>query len=374
MAEQINPLAQSDEEFLKQNPPDGSESVKEEPVQDTKEDKQDAEPSSNEPVKDEPKDDKDTKDEDGNKGESKDIPAVQEPKEDKDNTADTKDVELAKEVSTAPNYEEFYKKVMAPFKANGKTITLKTPEEAIQLMQQGANFTKKMQSIAPYRKVLQMLQKNNLLDENRINYLIDLNNKNPEAIKHLVKDANIDPVDIDTNDQSTYVPNNYRVSDSEALFTEILDEYKTDPQGLQTLQVINAWDEGSKNKIFNDPNLIRTIHSQRLMPCMFDKSKSVFDYISDEVEKQRVLGNIPTNVSFLDAYKQVGDYLVQQMQQNVQRQPLETRKETPKSQVTNSAKAKAAAPTRSNKNKTQNTINPLAMSDEEFMKLMESRV
>ncbi|MFR7882260.1 MAG: hypothetical protein ACLU5J_12915 [Christensenellales bacterium] len=37
---------------------------------------------------------------------------------------------------------KLYKKVMAPFKANGKMITLRSPEEAIQLMQ-GATLQKR---------------------------------------------------------------------------------------------------------------------------------------------------------------------------------------------------------------------------------------
>ena len=49
------------------------------------------------------------------------------------------------EVVTPPNYEEFYNQIMTPFKANGKMISLKTPDEAIKLMQMGANYTRKIQ-------------------------------------------------------------------------------------------------------------------------------------------------------------------------------------------------------------------------------------
>ena len=73
----------------------------------------------------------------------------------KDNQpTDTKDV-----VTQSTDYKAFHDKMMAPFVANGKTIQLQSVDEAIQLMQMGANYTRKMQSIAPHRKVLMMLEK-----------------------------------------------------------------------------------------------------------------------------------------------------------------------------------------------------------------------
>src|SRR5574344_1636015 len=53
------------------------------------------------------------------------------------------------DAETAPtDYKAFHDQVMAPFQANGKTIQLRSVDEAIQLMQQGANYTRKMQAIA----------------------------------------------------------------------------------------------------------------------------------------------------------------------------------------------------------------------------------
>jgi len=114
------------------------------------------------------------------------------------------------------DYKAFHDTMMAPFKANGKTIELRTPEEAIQLMKMGANYTRKMQEIAPHRKMLTMLQKHEL-DETRLSYLIDLDKKNPEAIKQLIKEANIDPLDIDVTIPSAYQAGNHIVSDDEVL-------------------------------------------------------------------------------------------------------------------------------------------------------------
>lgn len=384
--EDKNVLGMSDEDFLKENPPEIKE---EESTEDTSsEEDKTKEESSEETTQEseEPKEDNKTEEEDHDKEDDQSQSAEDEEKDSSDNTetqnTDTKTTEPEKksikssgsidksketiESTGSVDYEAFYKKVMAPFKANGKMITLRSPEEAIQLMQQGANFTKKMQAIAPHRKLLIMLENNGLLDESKINYLIDLDKKNPEAIKKLVKDAGIDPIDIDIQAENKYQPSNYRVSDDEANFINILDDLKQNQEGLETLRVINAWDATSKEAIFKDPSIMQTIHTQR--------ENGVFQKISEEIERQKILGNINVNVPFLVAYKQVGDLLVKQNQGKLQRQPLDVRKAVPKSPVTNSDKVKAAAPTRSNKNKVEKFINPLSMSDDDFLKQFENRL
>ena len=95
--------------------------------------------------------------------------------------------------SEKTDYEAFYKEVMTPFKANGKLIELRNPAEAVQLMQMGANYTRKMQAIQQHRKVLTMLENNGLLDEGKLSFLIDIEKKNPDAIQKLVKESGIDP-------------------------------------------------------------------------------------------------------------------------------------------------------------------------------------
>ena len=283
---------------------------------------------------------------------------------------------LEKEETEAPvDYKAFYEKVMAPFTANGKTIQLNSPEEAIQLQQMGANYTRKMQDIAPYRKVLLMLENNQLLDEDKLSYLIDLDKKNPEAIKKLVKDAGIDPIDIDIEEESTYRTGNHRVSDEEAAFRGVLDELGSNPNGKETLQLINTqWDQASKEVLWTQPEVMQVIHEQR--------SNGIYDRIATEIERQRTLGMIPPQVPFLQAYKKIGDDLAQagafndlvhQTPAPVQQPqppaaPVAKRVASPKSPVANGDKASAASPTRSTPRKAATIVNPLSLPDDEFEK------
>lgn len=286
-----------------------------------------------------------------------------------------------KEGENTPDYESFYKQIMKPFKANGRTVELKTPEEAIQLMQMGANYTKKMQEFAPHRKLITMLTNNGLLDEDKLSYLIDLDKKNPEAIKKLVKDAGIDPMDIDVNAEHKVNPGNHRVSDEEVNFHSTLEDMKSSPEKIGTLQVINtSWDQASKDALWNNPEIITAIHDHR--------SSGIYDRIVAEVDRQRILGTIPVNVPFLQAYKTIGEDMtkankfadiiappVVQKVVNTKVVPaVITRVETVKPVLKSGSKAAAAALTRSSAPVKKVPINPLAMDDEEFMKQFAGRL
>ena len=295
-------------------------------------------------------------------------------KKDSDNIQNDK-----KQENQQVDYKAFYERVMAPFKANGKTIELKSPEEVLQLMQMGANYTKKMQSIAPYRKTLLMLENNNLLNEDKLSFLIDLDKKNPEAIKKLLKDSNIDPLEIDTSIEPAYKAGTNKVSDAEANFMSVLSDLKTQETGMATIRTINdTWDEQSKDLLWNDPSIMNTIHQQM--------NNGAYQLIVDEMERRKMLGQLSPSVPFLMAYQQVGNDLVRQKQRQAQsmqsvqnqsvqpQQPVAVKKQSTKPSVTNDKQARAAGITKTNSKPAKKFINPLAMSDEEFLKQWNNRV
>lgn len=390
MAEETkNPLEMSDEDILKMNPPEVEE-PKEEPYQE-EEEKQEESSNEGEDSKEELKKSEENNDSENKTSEEKPKEELteeskEEPKKEEENNSSgsdskeenkeesSKEAEKKEESKEQPSeksatidYKKFYEKIMTPFKANGKLITLKTPEEAIQLMQMGANYTRKMQAIAPYKKTLLMLENNGLLDEDKLSFLIDLDKKNPEAIKKLIKDAGIDPMDIDTSTEPQYKEGSHKVSNEEAAFMTVLDDLKQSQDGMQTIKEINSnWDDASKNILWSSPDIMRTIHQQR--------ENGVYQLIVDEMERQRTLGNISPETPFLVAYKQIGDALVANKQKAVP-QPVAVKAKTVKtSTVKNNEKAKAAAPNRTTPSAPKRFINPLAMSDEEFLKQMKDRL
>ena len=85
------------------------------------------------------------------------------------------------------DYESEYKKLLAPFVANGREMSVKSVDEAITLMQMGANYNKKMAALKPSLGLLKLLESNGLADAEKISYLIDLANKDAGAVNKLSK-------------------------------------------------------------------------------------------------------------------------------------------------------------------------------------------
>lgn len=384
-----NYLAMSDEDFLKQS---GPTPEPETPASGgAPKGEQEAAPVAAEPEAEAPVEEKTTSDpvEPGSEAKPEDTAAEAEPekKEEEGKTPDpvppgsaegtpkpedkpVQEAPASPAVPAKPSSVEdltaFHDKIMAPFTANGKKIELKSPEEVVQLMQMGANYTRKMQEMAPHRKQIEMLR-NNGIDETKLSFLIDLDKKDPEAIKKLIMESGIDPLDIDTNTESAYREGNHKVSDQQIAFNTQLDELTSSDSGKATFNEILAWDDASKDKLWDNPTVMSIIHQQR--------EAGIYDQITTEMDRRKTLGLIPPTTPFLDAYELVGDALfgssaptpVQQGQQPVPKPVVATRTAAPKQEVTNSDKAGAAAATRGSPVKSPVAVNYLSMSDDEFM-------
>ncbi|MFV0357747.1 MAG: hypothetical protein ACK5LG_21975 [Bacteroides thetaiotaomicron] len=277
-----------------------------------------------------------------------------------------------KEQPPTIDYQKAYEQMMAPFKANGRMIQAKTPEEAIALMQMGANYTRKMQELQPHRKTLLMLENNGLLDEGKLSYLIDLNKKDPEAIKKLLKEANIDPLTVDMEKESTYQGGNHKVTDEEVNFRLVLDDLNSSAVGKETLNIMDkTWDQASKEVLWTNPEVMTTIHAQR--------ESGVYDRIANEVERRRVLGAIQPGTPFLHAYKVVGDEMQNAgafndlikpppAQQPTAAAPVASKVVLPKPTGAPSAQVAAAAVARP-ASKAEKPISVYDMSDEDLLKM-----
>jgi hypothetical protein len=278
----------------------------------------------------------------------------------------------AEGVASAPDYEAFYKQIMTPFKANGKTIELKDPKEAISLMQMGANYTRKMQALQPHRKLMMMLEDNDLLDPGKLSYLIDLEKKNPEAIKKLIKDSGIDVLDVDTSEEPKYQAGNHTVSDEEARFRTAIEEVSSQPQGPETIALINSqWDATSKEFLWKNPDVLSVIREQH--------ENGIYARITAEMDRQITLGVLPSETPFMQAYKAVGDELMAKnafggLGHQEPQVPLDTRPAVPKATVGNGAQVRAATPPPNTTRKASAPVNYLAMPDDEFLKVMNGRV
>ena len=257
------------------------------------------------------------------------------------------------------DYKSIYEQVFKPFKANGKEITPKSVEDIISLMQMGANYTKKMQLMAPMKKVVQSLD-NAKIDEQELNFLIDVSKGDKEAIKQLLIKHKIDPLEIDLDGDNTYSPKNNIASDEDVEFNDtLMDIHDSLPRIQEILN--NTWDDNSKKAILKDPRLMRALHEEVQM--------GRFDEVQKRLEAEKTFGRYK-GVSDVDAYID----LVSKMEQ--ERMKTKTQPETPtKTESTKKIPDKSkAAPTKGKTSKSSSSLTAkdlLSMSDDEFNKLSE---
>jgi hypothetical protein len=279
-------------------------------------------------------------------------------------------VEATPELSAEVDYKTEYEKVFAPFKANGRDITVKSAEDAVSLMQMGANYNKKMAALKPNFKLLKMLEKHELLDEAKLSYLIDLDKKNPEAINKLLKDSGIDPMDLDAEKASEYKPKTYTVDERELELDTVLGDLKDSPSYTRTLEVVgNKWDGASRQVIADTPQLLKVINGHI--------TSGVYDIINQQVEQDRTFGRLD-GLTDIEAYRKVGDSI--QARGGFDHLGMNQGKQTPKGTIVTPPKPKvdsvelrdkkrAASSTKPVAAKSEaKEFNPLAMSDEEFSK------
>lgn len=316
--------------------------------------------------------DDDDLDVDGSTDESDELDDEDSTESDQDDDSDS-DTEDSEEEASELSSEDFVKQITSPFKANGKEMQVESVEDVVRLMQMGANYNQKMHAMKPSMKILKTLEKNGLLDESKLNFLIDLDKKNPEAIAKLLQDGEIDPRDLDSLDEGeekNYEAPDYSVGDAEMKLNDVLTSIESTDTYDRTMDVVGTkWDDQSRQLVAKEPQLLTVINDHM--------ASGVHDLISTEVDRARMLGRLD-GMNDLEAYQAVGDQLhkaggFNHLNGGTKETETTVTTRTPKtkkSDAKRNAKKRAASPTKASKGPAPLTdYNPLNMSDEEFEKL-----
>ena len=264
--------------------------------------------------------------------------------------------------SDGVDYQAEYEKLLTPFRASKREVQVKNVEDARKLMQMGVDYQYKMQALKPQLRIMRALDKNGLLDEDKVNFLIDLDKKNPEAVKKYLKDKEIDPMDLDMDSETDYTPQSYAPTESEQAIDDVLDDIRETKAFDRTIDELgNKWDAPSKQVLMQQPQLIKLINTQ--------VETGVYDQIMNVVASERMLGRLQ-GLNDLMAYKTVGDAL--QASGAFDHLKTESKpKRKPSQDPKVKARKRAASPTkRSSSTRTSaQDFHPLALSDEEFEKM-----
>lgn len=280
------------------------------------------------------------------------------------------------DAGTVLDYEAEYKRLLAPFKANGREISVKSVDDAVVLMQMGANYNKKMAALKPNLKLMKLLENNGLLSEEKISFLIDVEKKNPDAINKLVQESGLNPMDFDADKVSEYKPKIHSVDDREIDLDTVLDEIQDTPTYNQTLEIVSKkWDGASKQTVANSPQLLKVINDH--------VANGIYSMITEEVERERVFGRL-NGLSDIEAYRQVGDAIqarggfnhLGNAQAKTNQAPVVVQPKPKKADDDKlNEKRRAASSTKpANTSQASNDdFNPLSLSDEEFAKFAAKR-
>ena len=277
---------------------------------------------------------------------------------------------------TEIDYKKFYETVTQDFKASGKVIPgVKEPEKFIKALQMATDYALKTAALKPALKRVKMLDG---ISDEEFTEMLDFRKRNPEVIKKAIKEANLDPIDLDL-DQINYVPQAKVISDDEYEYGETVQELAKDTKFAYTRELIlNNLDSKSKEVILTNPVALRALHEE--------VASGRIEQIQAHALQLKTFGNYK-NVPDLELYAMIANEMDKQAmvsQSAVPSNPVQSGGMNP--QVANTVQPNNVSkpnPELEDKRvragiqpKTSTPVvkkyDPTKLSDEEFMKLLEA--
>lgn len=245
-------------------------------------------------------------------------------------------------------------------KANGKEFEFTEQEMKDQfprIFGQAMDYTRKMQTIKPWRKTIDALEQAKLSHED-ISLAIDVLKGDKDAIAEVIKRKGIDALDLDI-EGSNYVAKDYGRDETTLALKDVLDDISKDAESDVTFNVLNKeWDEKSWNIMSKDPEIIKGLHID-IKTGMYDQvqplaqklkvydggKKSDFDYY---IEAARIhLGNKQRQEMVETQRKTEASRLEAVAKEQKKVAEVKAKVQTREKVKVEASKRKAAAPTKS---------------------------
>lgn len=273
------------------------------------------------------------------------------------------------------DYEDFYKKCLQAVGKDTDAITPKNLDEVRQLMSQGAQYNSLNKKYEQSRTISALLEKNNINKE-QLDLLVEINNGNTTALAKFLKDKNINPYELDTQDEklNEYKAPEHEVNMKDLKYSETLKELSTTEAGRNCLNtIINEWDDESFEYLKEEPGLLPHISEQI--------ANGSYKIICDELHREQQLGRYDYSKPFVQNYFEMGIAICHELGINVPEvnsmvpsfahtpapQPLGYGHGSPKK--TNNVRAKSAGVARGyNSGNTTLEQDPWGVSDTEWRK------
>jgi hypothetical protein len=188
---------------------------------------------------------------------------------------------------------------MYQFKANGKDYEFSSDEIVTQfpkIFGQAMDYTKKMQTIKPWRKTIDALE-GAALGHSDVSLMIDVLKGDKEAIQEVMRRTGVDSdaLDLEAEDVSPYEAKDYGRDDSALAIKDIVDVISQDVEYGTTHNILSKeWDERSWATMTENPEMIRLLHT--------DVKSGMYQQLQPLAEKLKVFGG--GTKSDLDYYKE----------------------------------------------------------------------
>lgn len=305
-------------------------------------------------------------------GEDEPKPEVKAKETTEPNAESDKETKTEPESQKVADHKAFYDALTKPFKANGRELQITNPEEIITLMQMGANYNAKMAALKPNRRFMKMLEQNELLDESKLGFLIDVSKGDPKAIAKLVQDSGFNIDEYNPEEPVEYKSKHVAPTGEAIELEDIVTELGQQPGFSDVLTTVTTnWDPQSQEILGKNPQILRVLQKQ--------KALGHFDQIQAEVEKQALFGqaNGMTTLQMYSAAEQklISEGKLKGVEPQQAPKPIPANVETtipnkPAKPDTTAAKRAAAAPRQTVQGKSQPVVDNLfSLSDEEFAKI-----
>ena len=276
---------------------------------------------------------------------------------------------------TEIDYKAFYESVTKDFKAAGKIMPgVKDPDKFIKALQMATDYALKTAALKPVLKKAKMLE--DVTDE-EFSEMLDFRKRNPEVIKKALKEANLDPIDLDL-ENIQYTPQSKIMSDADYEFKETIEKLsQEDAVAFQRTQniVLNELDSTSKTTVLSNPHILSALQSE--------VASGRFEKIQAQALQLKAFGGY-NNVPDIELYSYIASEMDKQalQSQGIQNNLRAGEMNTP---VTNTVQTKPSVsvvdPELEDKRAragiqikpTTNVVkkyDPTKLSDEEFMKLL----
>ena len=289
--------------------------------------------------------------------------------------SDTKDIaeqNTENQETTPIDYKAFYETVTQDFKASGKTMPgVKEPEKFIKALQMATDYALKTAALKPALKRVKMLEE---VSDEDLAEMLDFRKRNPEVIKKALKEANIDPLELDM-DKVNYVPQVQMISDSEYDFRETVDELSKDAKFNDTRQLIlSGLDAKSKELALTDTRVLKALHQEVV--------SGRIEQIQAKALELRTFGSVDSSITDLELYATIARQMDQNSSTITQSNPsavsAQVVSNTQTKQVTKEPnpeledkRARAGIQTKP-QSKVVKKYDPTKLSDDEFLQLLES--